>query len=208
MSSSVAAVGLPPDAETEKIGPTPEGVKRITLSRFQVPPRRSAASQRVETGPPFEPIFLSFPVDAKPMNLPSGDQNGIVAPSVPASGRAEASSKARTQSCARPSPFRAANTSLFPSGDTATGPAAGQRDSSVVPSGASTLERTSGAVPRGARPRQRTQPTTTTDPRAAPASAHTILRGAFTASVRPVLVTSERRLRTPEISRARSRVEA
>jgi hypothetical protein len=63
------------------------GEKTITPSRFQVPPRATTpTSQSVRTGPPLASILFSLPSAKKPMLRPSGDQKGMLAPEVPASG--------------------------------------------------------------------------------------------------------------------------
>jgi hypothetical protein len=47
--------------------------------------RGFGASATVVTGPPAAGMVFSFPSEKKPMDAPSGDQKGKVAPSVPAS---------------------------------------------------------------------------------------------------------------------------
>src|SRR6516225_1062677 len=86
VSGSLIRVVAPPDADTRyrpRPGPSvASGVKTITPSLFQVPPRPEGASQSVCTEPPATSSFFSFPSAKKARVLPSGDQNGYVAPSV------------------------------------------------------------------------------------------------------------------------------
>jgi len=89
----------------------------------------------LKTGPPFASIFFRARSAKKPMNRPSGDQNGRCAPSVPASSRGEGSSRCRTQSRLGLSPRRALKTRREPSGEISMGPASIQVDTSSAPSG-------------------------------------------------------------------------
>jgi hypothetical protein len=61
------------------------------------------------TTPVASSTFLSLPSDGtpKPMNRPSGDQNGFAAPSVPLIRRGIDTSKERTHSPLFPAPFLA-----------------------------------------------------------------------------------------------------
>ena len=95
----------------------------MTPSRFQVPPRLSVPGASVKTGPPSTSIFLKKRSAKKPMCRPSGDQNGLCAPSVPASGCALDSESFRTQRRLGLSPFLAVKTIRSPSGEISTGPA-------------------------------------------------------------------------------------
>ncbi len=97
----VAWTGTPPAAGTRNNPDVNVGAKRITPSRFQVPPTPGVASQRIWGGPPEAAIFFSFPCAKKPMNSLSGDQNGKSAPSVPGMTCAWSESRARSHS---PSP--------------------------------------------------------------------------------------------------------
>src|SRR5262249_50061240 len=85
LSGALISVGTPPDAET-RYKPFPRaasGVKTITPCLFHVPPRPEGASQIVCTGPPDTSTFFSFPSAKNARDLPSADQNGKLAPSVP-----------------------------------------------------------------------------------------------------------------------------
>src|SRR4029453_378511 len=62
------------------------GAKAMSPDRDQLPPREFGASQIVVTGPPDASMRRSFDSEKKAIDLPSGDQNGERAPSVPASG--------------------------------------------------------------------------------------------------------------------------
>src|SRR6187431_2168375 len=68
-------------------------------------------------GPPDVSIFQIVLLTEKPTYRLSGDQKGLEAPSVPGKRRHSGASKARSH---KPSCAVAANTSLRPSGDTAT----------------------------------------------------------------------------------------
>src|ERR1700739_1668832 len=84
ISSIMIGWGVPPDAgirfTTSPICPL--GVKRMTPPRFQLPPRPDGASHSVCPPPPAMSSLLSFPSAKNPRDLPSGDQNGKLAPSV------------------------------------------------------------------------------------------------------------------------------
>src|SRR6266511_37767 len=95
------------------------GANRITPSRFQVPPRLTAASQRVWGGPPEASIFFSFPSAKNPMKRLSGDQKGNEGFSVSGSGCAESESNGRIQRRFLPEESLATKTSLPPSGERA-----------------------------------------------------------------------------------------
>src|SRR5262252_8543285 len=95
------------------------GAKRITPSRFQVPPRFAGASQIVWGGPPEASIFLSFPSAKKPMKRLSGDQNGKEGFSVPGSGCMRSESSDRIQRRFLPEGSRATKTTLVASGERA-----------------------------------------------------------------------------------------
>ena len=79
----VTGAGAPPAAETRNRPLVTVGANTMVPSRFQVPPTPMIASQRVTGGPPATSIFFSLPRAKKPMNRPSGDQNGNAPPSVP-----------------------------------------------------------------------------------------------------------------------------
>src|SRR6266545_3960164 len=95
----------------------------MTPSLFQVPPLPSPASQRASAGPPAASIFFNFPEAKKPIDRPSGDQNGYDASSVPGSARGASSSKERTQRRVLPEASRAEKDRRRPSGERAGGPA-------------------------------------------------------------------------------------
>src|SRR5713101_8798331 len=75
-SSVVTGVAGPPAAETRKRRSPGAGVKTMTPSRFQVPPRPESASQRLWGGPPEASILFNFPSAKKAINRLSGDQKG------------------------------------------------------------------------------------------------------------------------------------
>jgi hypothetical protein len=68
-------------------------------SDVQAPPRGSGATTplSVTGGPPARSILLMRLAAKKPIDFPSGDQNGNRAPSVPGSSFAAGESSARTQ---------------------------------------------------------------------------------------------------------------
>src|SRR5262245_2715053 len=81
--------GTPPSDDTrqrKRSGPFTAGVKTILSSRPQLPPRPLAASHRVIEAPPATATFFSFPPAKNASHCPSGEKNGLAAPSVPASG--------------------------------------------------------------------------------------------------------------------------
>ena len=97
-SSVVAGIAVPPDAGTRWSGPLSLGEKTITPSGLQLPPCPMGAFASVSGGPPAASIVLSLPPAKNPMDLLSGDQNGNLAFSVPASGCAVREFKGRTHS--------------------------------------------------------------------------------------------------------------
>ena len=145
----VAATAAPPDADTLH-NPAP-GVdpacangeiceNRITSLPPQVPLVPVGASHSVTGMPPATSTFFSFPSAKKPIQRPSGDQNGDRLPSVPAIGRAVSDASGRIHSCGRPSSLRARNARLCPSGDTATRCDVSPPGSMCHPSGGRTLK--------------------------------------------------------------------
>src|SRR5262245_16361255 len=89
----------------------------MTPSRFQDPPTPSA-SQSVRDGPPPLSMRFNFLSAKKPIERPSGDQNGEKASSVPGSGCAESSVRERIQSCDDLPPIGLPrNTTRLPSGE-------------------------------------------------------------------------------------------
>src|SRR5262245_61519158 len=115
----MTTVGVPPAADTRESVEPYVGVKRIVSSRLQLPGRGIAASQIGTGGPPDASILFSFPPAMNASALLSGDQNGAVAPSVPASGCAVRLSMERTHNSLRPLSSGAANARRRPSGDIA-----------------------------------------------------------------------------------------
>src|SRR5579864_1698032 len=94
----------------------------MMLSSFQDPPRALGASASTVTGPPAAETFFRWPSAKKPMNLPSADQNGNEAPSVPSSFLAVSSLRDRTQIESRSFGVRAQNATAVPSGEITGGP--------------------------------------------------------------------------------------
>src|SRR4051812_32692799 len=97
-ASRVSCRGVPPLASTRNSGASYSLQKMITPSRFHDAPQADGASQMICGGPPATAIRFSFPSAKKPTDLPSGDQNGSVAPCVDGSGRGSARSSCRIQS--------------------------------------------------------------------------------------------------------------
>src|ERR1700722_14458989 len=94
----------------------------MVLSAPHAPPRGFGASVTEETGPPATGIILSFPSAKNPRERPSGDQNGNVAPSVPASFLGAFESRGSTQMDSRSfGPF-AQNATWVPSAERTGGP--------------------------------------------------------------------------------------
>ena len=79
--------------------------------------------------PPVTATFISLPSAKNPIDAPSGDQNGCLAPSVPATAVASSESSDRTNKRDGEPPLMAVNAIRRPSGDT-TG-----AESSPVPAG-------------------------------------------------------------------------
>src|SRR5688572_28992968 len=95
------------------------GANTIVPSAFQAPPCGDPARVAIVLIDRLSMANrLTFESAKKPMALPSGDQNGKVAISVPGKGSAEAESNARMYSCGRPL-ARATKTTLRPSGEIA-----------------------------------------------------------------------------------------
>src|SRR5215216_3905335 len=100
------------------------GAKMITPSRFQSPPRGYPALAIVCGGPPAASTVLSLPSAEYAMKRPSGDQKGMVAPSVSGSGRALREPSGRTQSRRWPEVSLATKARRPPSGEIAMPPKA------------------------------------------------------------------------------------
>src|SRR5688500_3367936 len=77
-------------------------------------------AHNVTRAPPAISILFILPSATKPIDSLSGDQKGLLAPSVPVTARASSESRLRIQSSAAPS-RAATNASLRPSGDIAGG---------------------------------------------------------------------------------------
>src|SRR5438477_13022189 len=84
---------------------------------FQVAPRSELALQIFWTVPLARSIFLSLPGVKKPAKRASGDQNGPIAPSVPARRFALNSSSERSHSADSPDSLAATKTMLRPPGE-------------------------------------------------------------------------------------------
>ncbi len=114
-------------------------------SRFHVAPRPAPTTAMDSTAPPLAGILESpVSVVTKPIQRPSADQNGFLAPSVPARSCAADWSSARAARTTRPSTSRTGKMTRVPSGESASGPDSGSRDH---PSGATsedTILRTGG----------------------------------------------------------------
>src|SRR6516162_6129035 len=80
----VSAVAVPPDASTRN-KPVVRLPKTITPRLFHVPPRPSATGHKSITDLPATSTIFKKLLVKKPTCLPSGDQNGYEAPSVPGS---------------------------------------------------------------------------------------------------------------------------
>src|SRR5580704_3125907 len=93
----------------------------MTPSRLHAPPPPPDESHNVMGGPPDTAIFLSFPSAKNPRKRLSGDQNGRMAPSVPASGCAVSASSDRTHRRDLPPALLPTKAIRSPSGETASG---------------------------------------------------------------------------------------
>src|SRR5262244_1287951 len=91
----------------------------INPSRFQEPPRGTAAMHNVRTGPPVASTLFNLPPAKKPMKRLSGDQKGSCASSVPTRGCALTASSGRTHNRLFPDESVAAKAKRRPSGDIA-----------------------------------------------------------------------------------------
>ena len=96
-STSVAGCTGPPSADTlaspSKIMLGPNTIVPVGL---HAPPFPSGASQMTTGTPPATATFISLPRAKNPSDVPSGDQNGCFAPSVPAMAVASRESSDRT----------------------------------------------------------------------------------------------------------------
>src|SRR5262249_2493983 len=108
----------PPLAETREMVPSAEPAKRIVPSRFHVPPRPLLLTppQIVVTVPDASSTRRSAVVVKNAIERPSGDQNGMMPPSVPAIGRASSAPSGRSKRGSAPPSGLIAT--LRPSGET------------------------------------------------------------------------------------------
>ncbi len=88
--------------------------------RSRLPPRALEMLASARAGPPPRSIRCNRPSAKKPIDLPSGDQKGNVAPSVPATIRGSASSRRRTHTPAIDSASTPTNATERPSADSAS----------------------------------------------------------------------------------------
>jgi hypothetical protein len=94
------AAGVPPAAGTRisVVFSAFDGVKMIVSSSVQVPPRPFGASHSLIAAPPVTETFFNWPPAKSATHWPSGEKNGVAAPSVPASAAACSWSSFRTKS--------------------------------------------------------------------------------------------------------------
>src|ERR1700719_5426760 len=123
----------------------------MTLSWFHEPPRGLAASARTVTGPPAAGTFLRWPSAKNPKKLPSADQNGKEAPSVPSILRGVRSLRVCTQIMSRSFWLRALKAIAVPSVVITGGPEKSPVKSKPDPVGGGKYER---RVIAGSRPRR------------------------------------------------------
>ena len=123
--ASSPVCGVPPAAGTRTRGVVESGEKRITPSRFQAPLRPFAASQIGSGGAPDTSTFWSLPSAKNARKRLSGDQNGNLAPWVPAIGLAPSSPSDRSQRIGLPSASLPANVAYRPSGEIVRDPQLG-----------------------------------------------------------------------------------
>ena len=96
---SVTATGRPPLALTRYKGSVAERVNTMVPSAFHVPPRvLKGASATACTSPLATSIRFNWPREKNPTDRLSGDQKGLLPPSVPGSGRAASESSVRSHS--------------------------------------------------------------------------------------------------------------
>src|SRR5262245_44058383 len=107
----------------------------MTPSPFHEPPKPAGASQSATSPEPLASTRLSLPLAKNPIDLPSGDQNGCDAPSVPGSGCAEKPSSARIHNRLWPSASVATKAIRLPSADNAKGLASLVEERKLEPSG-------------------------------------------------------------------------
>src|SRR3954464_10106030 len=115
----------------------PRVPKKIRPSSAQLAPQNGAApgtSQIVATAPPPVGAFLILLSAMNPIQAPSGEKNGAVAPSVPGIGAASLRSSVRSYSCDRIGAPAGdpTNTRRRPSGDRAIEMRAGRSPANVL----------------------------------------------------------------------------
>src|SRR5215471_17837189 len=112
------------------------GAKIMKPREFQLPPRPKGASHRTMGELLASKLtLLSLPRAKKPIDRPSGDQKGNVAPSVPSIAVDTNCPRGRTHTWVLPSEFRAPNAILVPSGLRAIESPSSPMRLNVVPSG-------------------------------------------------------------------------
>src|SRR5262249_49468040 len=87
LSSFVSGSGLPPPSGTRN-KPDACCAKTMKPSSDQLPPANDRVSHNVMAAPPDTETFLSRPSAKNAIHCPSGEKNGLIAPSVPGSGEA------------------------------------------------------------------------------------------------------------------------
>src|SRR3954466_7788527 len=117
----VAADTGPPLADTRNKPPGPV-MKTITSSAFHVAPPlvctfgATTCVRALDTR-----VFFKVLAAKNPIHWPSGDQNGVLAPSVPGIACSSCEYNERSHNCSVPSALAAAYTIWRPSGDNANG---------------------------------------------------------------------------------------
>jgi hypothetical protein len=130
----------------------------MVLSAPHAPPRGLGAAATVETGPPATGMVFSFPSEKNPIDRPSGDQNGNVPPSVPASFRGALVSRGWIQIELRSFALCAQYATWVPSAERTGGPEKSPVKSKEVSKGGSSEEWMIGVEGVGRSPNQRTMP--------------------------------------------------
>jgi len=97
-ASVVALAGVPPSAGTRWMPVPPSNKMPPAALHVTVPSGAAPMSAIVRGSPPTIATRLSSLPERKPTSRLSGDQNGIVAPSVPGSGRASNAPRERMYS--------------------------------------------------------------------------------------------------------------
>src|SRR3989442_11618182 len=105
----VSASGVPPEAETRNSADPVSGVKTILSSDPHTAPRPfEEVSHTVTTLPLSTATFFSFLSVKNAIHLPSGEKNGVPAPSVPGMGLESRASTERRYSCSVSPDFKIA----------------------------------------------------------------------------------------------------